>query len=157
MGTVIPIEMSPWNVIWCFPHHSHMLSSKSLYQCNWLQKVYVCVSVSLLVSVNSGETDQDQAREELSGAHPKWPKDVSSSKKTYSPSSTGVQSPCCPEHSQHLFPFGRKSDIYAERFWSRWEGMDQECRSGSESRHPDGRQMLENISEQHVHFGWSSL
>lgn len=35
--------------------------------------------------------------------------------------------------------------------------MDQECRSGSESRHPDGRQMLENISEQHVHFGWSSL
>lgn len=32
------------------------------------------------------------------------------------------------------------------------EGVAQECSSGSESRHPDGRQMLENISEQHVHF-----
>lgn len=32
------------------------------------------------------------------------------------------------------------------------EGAAQECSSGSESRHPDGRQMLENISEQHVHF-----
>lgn len=32
------------------------------------------------------------------------------------------------------------------------EGAAQECSSGSESRHPDGWQMLENISEQHVHF-----
>lgn len=32
------------------------------------------------------------------------------------------------------------------------EGAAQECSSGSESRHPDGRQMLENISEHHVHF-----
>ena len=32
------------------------------------------------------------------------------------------------------------------------EGAAQECSSGSESRHPDGRQMLENILEQHVRF-----
>lgn len=37
------------------------------------------------------------------------------------------------------------------------EGAAQECSSGSESRHPDGRQMLENISEQHVHFSWEDL
>ena len=37
------------------------------------------------------------------------------------------------------------------------EGAAQECSSGSESRHPDGRQMLENISEQHVHFSWEGF
>lgn len=37
------------------------------------------------------------------------------------------------------------------------EGAAQECSSGSESRHPDGRQMLENISVLHVHFSWEDF
>lgn len=54
---------------------------------------------------------------------------------------------------------GTKSRAQGQRrgrvsFLIQVEGAAQECSSGSESRHPDGRQMLENISEQHVHFSW---
>lgn len=47
---------------------------------------------------------------------------------------------------------GRVSFLSSPFFLIQVEGAAQECSSGSESRHPDGRQMLENISEQHVHF-----
>ena len=61
------------------------------------------------------------------------------------------------KYLQYSLNWGRESRAQGQRqgrvsFLIQVEGAAQECSSGSESRHPDGRQMLENISEQHVHF-----
>lgn len=57
------------------------------------------------------------------------------------------------KYLQCSLKWGRRPELRGRvSFLIQVEGAAQECSSGSESRHPDGRQMLENISEQHVHF-----